>query len=256
VSFHERLISSRVAGEAITPMKNSRVLLLHEENNDSGLLRAVLAGEGCQVEEGSLNLQTAAPAEEYRIVVFDIQRLTARLLEVIRAWRDSASDTMLIVAGSRAAQASRIALLETGVDAYLTKPLAVPELRARIRAALRRFRSVDARLRSFPLGSGTIDLEARMIRTDGRDTRLTPTECGILEHLASHMNQTVPSTDLVKTLWGSDPQKGVHSLRLFIRKLRNKLEPDPARPRYLVTEPTIGYRLQVAPELVSKSLDA
>lgn len=228
---------------------------MYEENNNSGHLKAVLTGEGCQVEEAPLDFQTAAPAEEYCVVLFDIHRLTARRLEVIRAWRDSASETMLIVTGSRATQANRIAVLETGVDAYLTKPVAVPELRARIRAALRRFRSHDASLRHFPLGSGTIDLEARMIRGANRDTRLTPTECGILEHLASHMNQTVPSTDLVKTLWGSDPQKGVHSLRLFIRKLRNKLEPDPAHPRYLVTEPTIGYRLQVAPELVSKTLD-
>jgi len=236
-------------------MKNARVLLLHEESNDSGLLRAVLAGEGCEVEEAPLNLHTAVAPDGYRIVVFDIQRLSARFLEVIRAWRDAASETMLIVAGGRAAQANRIAVLETGADAYLTKPLAAAELRARIRAALRRFQSHDSRLRCFPLGSGTIDLEARMIRSAGRDTRLTPTECGILEHLALHMNQTVPSTDLVKTLWGSDPQKGVHSLRLFIRKLRNKLEPDPAHPRYLVTEPTIGYRLQVAPELVGRSLD-
>jgi two-component system KDP operon response regulator KdpE len=236
-------------------MKNARVLLLHENNNDSGLLRAVLASEGCEVDEGPLNLKNPIPANGYRIVVFDIQRLSARLLELIRAWRDSASESMLLVAGGRAAQASRIAVLEMGVDAYLTKPLAVAELRARIRAALRRFQSHDSRLRCFPLGSGTIDLEARMIRGPERDTRLTPTECEILEHLASHMNQTVPSMDLVKTLWGSDPQKGVHSLRLFIRKLRNKLEPDPAHPRYLVTEPTIGYRLQVAPELIAKSLD-
>jgi two-component system KDP operon response regulator KdpE len=236
-------------------MKNPRVLLLHEDHNDSGLLRSVLAGEGCEVEEAPLNLQKAGPDDAYRIVIFDIQRLSARLLEVIRAWRDGASETMLIVAGSRAAQASRIAALETGVDAYLTKPLAIPELQARIRAALRRFQSHDSRLRRFPIGTGMIDLEARVIRRGDRDTRLTPTECGILEHLASHMNQTVPSTDLVRTLWGSDPQKGVHSLRLFIRKLRNKLEPDPARPCYLVTDPTIGYRLQVSPELVSKSLD-
>lgn len=236
-------------------MKTPRALLLYEENNNSGQLKAVLTGEGCQVEEAPLDFQTATPAEEYCVVLFDIHRLTARRLEVIRAWRDSASETMLIVTGSRATQANRIAVLETGVEAYLTKPVAVPELRARIRAALRRFRSHDASLRCFPLGSGTIDLGARMIRGANRDTRLTPTECGILEHLASHMNQTVPSTDLVKTLWGSDPQKGVHSLRLFIRKLRNKLEPDPAHPRYLVTEPTIGYRLQVAPELVSKTLD-
>ena len=85
------------------------------------------------------------------------------------------------------------------------------------------------------------------------DVRLTPTECGILEYLASHANQTVPCDELVKMLWGADPQKGVHSLRLFIRKLRQKLEPDPTHPQYLVTDPTIGYRLQVPTEaLISR----
>ena len=86
----------------------------------------------------------------------------------------------------------------------------------------------------------------------GREIRLTPTECGILEHLASHVNQTVPCSDLVKMLWGPDPQKGVHSIRRFISKLRQKLEPDPAHPRYLVTEPAIGYRLRVPVETLSK----
>jgi two-component system KDP operon response regulator KdpE len=167
------------------------------------------------------------------------------LLEVARAWRDAALETTLVVIGTRTAQASRIAVLESGVDAYLVKPLVLPELRARVRAALRRFRSQNARVRRLSIGEGTIDLEARVITTTGRETRLTPTECGILEHLAAHLNQTVPRNELVRTLWGSDPQKGAHSLRLFIRRLRQKLEPDPTRPQYLVTDPAIGYRLQI-----------
>jgi two-component system, OmpR family, KDP operon response regulator KdpE len=237
-------------------MKTPKALLLYQETNGSEPVRKLLEGEGCLVDQIPLDSQTDAHID-FCVVVFDIPRLTARLLEVLRAWRDEAPDTVLLVIGSRAAPATRIAVLETGADAYFTKPVAVAELRARVRAALRRFRSHNASIRRFPFGSAIIDLEARMILGTGRDARLTPTECGILEHLALHMNQTVHSAELVRTLWGDDPQKGVHSLRLFIRKLRNKLEPDPAHPRYLVTEPAVGYRLQTGPEsLSSKSVNS
>lgn len=222
-------------------MKTPRALLLFEqEDSGCGLLRALLSEEGYEVEEAHLD---QAPVEGYCLVLFDIQRLTARFLEIVRAWRDAVSDSSLIVVGGRTTQASRIAILEIGVNAYFAKPVVVPELRARLRAALRRFRSQD-RLR-LPFREGTIDLEARTIRTAGREVRLTPTECGILRHLASHANRTVPCGDLIRALWGPDPRKGVHSLRLFISRLRQKLELDPAHPQYLVTQPTIGYRLQV-----------
>ncbi|MBV8732989.1 MAG: response regulator transcription factor, partial [Acidobacteriia bacterium] len=182
-------------------MKTPKALLLYEETNHSELLRAVLSGEGMQVEEAPLESGIHVAAEDYCVVVFDIVRLSGRTLERIREWRDSIPGSMLLVAGGRTAPANRIAVLETGIEAYLTKPVAVAELRARARAALRRFRSHEARLRQFTFGSGTVDLEARMIHGAAGDTRLTPTECGILEHLAQHMNHTVPSTDLVKTLW-------------------------------------------------------
>jgi two-component system, OmpR family, KDP operon response regulator KdpE len=236
-------------------MRPPRALLLYQDSNGTDQIRTVLKGEGFLVEDAPVESRPVAAGEGYSILVFDIHRFTARLLDVIRMWRDEVPDTILVIAGSRTAQATRMAVLETGVEAFLTKPVALPELRARVRATLRRFRSQNASVRKFDFGSGIIDLEARRIVGAGRDTRLTRTECGILEHLALHMNQTVPSTDLVKTLWGDDPQKGVHSLRLFIRKLRNKLEPDPAHPQYLVTEPTIGYRLQTRPQAATKSLD-
>ena len=229
--------------------------MLYDETNHSEILRAVLAGEGIQVEEAPLESQIHVDGDQYCMVVFDIQRLNTRTLELIREWRDNVPESMLAVAAGRTAPSNRIAVLEAGVEAYLTKPVAVAELRARARAAMRRFRSHEARQRQFSFGSGTVDLEARMIHSAAGNTRLTPSECGRLAHLAQHMNQTVPSGDLVKTLWGEDPQKGVHSLRLFIRKLRNKLEPDPAHPRYLVTEPTIGYRLQNGPEASTRSLN-
>jgi len=173
------------------------------------------------------------------------------LLEVLRAWHDGVPGATLLVVGRRIVEAKRIAVLETGVNAYLMKPVIVPELAARVRAALRRFRC----LRQFPFGTIIIDLEARLIRAPETHVRLTPTECGILEHLALHINRTVPGSELVKSLWGDDPQKGVHSLRLSIQGLRQKLEPDPANPRYLVTEPTVGYRLQAPFEVLTNSAE-
>jgi two-component system, OmpR family, KDP operon response regulator KdpE len=144
-------------------------------------------------------------------------------------------------------------VLETGVLSYLTKPAIVAELRARIRAALRRTRLQGTGSRRLSFGAGTIDLDTRVVRGAHHDVRLTPTEYGILEYLASHANHTVPCDELVKMLWGADPQRGVHSLRLFIRKLRQKLEPDPTHPQFLVTEPTVGYRLKVPAEAPSSS---
>jgi two-component system, OmpR family, KDP operon response regulator KdpE len=232
-------------------MKPPRALLLYGEESNCELFRTLIREEGAELEEAALETHTSVPVEGYCLVLFDIHGLTTRLLDVFRAWHDVLADTSLIVAGSRTTQANRIAALETGVLAYLTKPVSVAELRARIRAALRRVRSQNNRARRLWFGASTIDLEARLVRAANHDVRLTPTECGILEYLASHANHTVPCDELVKMLWGEDPQKGVHSLRLFIRKLRQKLEPDPTHPQYLVTEPSVGYRLKVPAQVLS-----
>jgi two-component system KDP operon response regulator KdpE len=204
------------------------------------------------VEESPLEIDFAVPVEGYCLVLFAVERVSGRLLDIVRAWHDQVLDTALIVVANRADQANKMAVLESGVSAYLAKPIALPELRARVRAALRRSRSQDTRLRRLSFGMATIDLETRIARTADRDVRITATEVLILKHLASHANQTVASNELVRVLWGTDPQKGVHSLRLFIRKLRQKLEPDPKHPRYLVTQPALGYRLQFPAELLNQ----
>jgi two-component system KDP operon response regulator KdpE len=232
-------------------MKPPRALLLYEEDGNCELFRRLIREEGCELVEAALETHTSGPVEGYCLVLFDIQRLTTRLLDVTRAWHDQLPDTSLIVVGKRTAPSNRIAVLETGVLAYLARPVIVAELRARMRAASRRSRSQGNRPRRLSVGAGTIDLDARMVRAANHDVRLTPTEYGILEYLASHANHTVPCEELVKVLWGADPQRGVHSLRLFIRKLRQKVEPDPTHPQYLVTEPTIGYRLKVPGETLS-----
>ena len=136
-------------------------------------------------------------------------------------------------------------MLEAGLDAYLTEPIGLAELRARLRAAVRRVRPRNTRVWRLYDEGPEIDLDARMIHTSAGPASLTPTECRILEQLALHLNRTVPANELVGALWGGDQRKGVHSLRFFIKNLRNKLEPDPTRPQYLVTDPAVGYRLQM-----------
>lgn len=230
-------------------MEHQRVLLLHKRESASALLRSAILGERCKVEEACFDdRKAAAPTGGYCLVVFEIERLAKSFLEVLRAWHDEAPATTLIVVGNRTALFNRLAVLETGAAAYLTKHSVAAELAARVRAALLCRRGKDRTSRQFAFGAGMIDLEARMIRMPAGYVRLTPTECDILQHLTLYLNQTVPFGRLVRMLWGTDPQKGVHSLRVFIRKLRQKLEPDPARPIYLVTEPTIGYRLQALPD--------
>ncbi|MBZ5592469.1 MAG: response regulator transcription factor [Acidobacteriia bacterium] len=225
-------------------MNSPKALLLCGTTNNGDPLRALMLGEGCDVEEKSIEAQSEAVAKGYSLVLFHVHRPTPRVLVLAAAWRDAVPETTLLVVGDRIARANRMAVLEAGVNAYLTKPVVIPEFLARIRAALRRFRSQDARMHRCSLGTSTIDLDARTIRAADSNSRLTPTECVILAHLASHPNQTVPCNELVKTIWGADPQKGAHSLRLLIKRLRNKLEPDPTNPRYLVTDHAIGYRLQ------------
>jgi two-component system KDP operon response regulator KdpE len=101
------------------------------------------------------------------------------------------------------------------------------------------------RRRRLSLGPSIIDLDTHRIENGNHEVHLTPTECSLLEHLASHMNRTVPSTELVRALWGLDAGKGAHSLRVFIKSLRHKIEPYPAKPQYIVTDPRLGYRLQM-----------
>lgn len=106
-----------------------------------------------------------------------------------------------------------------------------------VREALRRFRARAVPLHQLSFGHTSIDLKEHLIRTGEKQVHLTRTQCGILDYLAAHPNQTLRCKDLVKVLWGSDPRKGSHSLRCFIRQLRQKLEPDPANPQYLVSDP-------------------
>lgn len=164
------------------------------------------------------------------------------VLQGIRGW----NTVPVVVLSARHSSDEKVAALDAGADDYVTKPFQMDELLARIRAAVRRGTAATAgeeepvlRTESF-----TVDLAARVVERDGERVRLTPTEWHLIEVLARHIGKMVPQQQLLREVWGPGYDKETHYLRVYMAQLRRKLEPDPARPRHLVTEPGMGYRLE------------
>lgn len=166
------------------------------------------------------------------------------VIEGIRGW----SSVPILVLSVRDAETDKVRALDAGADDYVTKPFGMEELLARVRAATRRAQPGDeqpvVRTACF-----TVDLGAKTVRThDGDDVRLTPTEWHILEVLARHPDKLVTQRQLLRDVWGPGYTTETNYLRVYLAQLRRKLEPDPARPRSLLTEPAMGYRLVTGAE--------
>jgi two-component system KDP operon response regulator KdpE len=154
----------------------------------------------------------------------------------------AASEVAIIVVSVRSSESDKIAALDAGADDYITKPFSVNELMARIRANMRRLpqSSDNAPFVSEEL---TIDAAKRQVIARGQPVKLTPKEFDLLLFLLSHANEPVTHRKLLQTIWGPEYGDEVEYLRVFVRQLRKKIESDPARPRYILTEPWVGYRL-------------
>jgi two-component system, OmpR family, KDP operon response regulator KdpE len=164
----------------------------------------------------------------------------------IRVW----SPVAVIVLTARVAEAQRVAAFEAGADDYVIKPFSAPELLARVRAIMRRLTRNDQPNAVLRLGDAVIDLANRVTRGPaGDEVRLTPLEHRILECLARHADSVVTHTQVLKEVWGPH-QSDIRSLRVYVASLRRKLELNPARPKYIVTEPGVGYRLVTEAERV------
>jgi two-component system KDP operon response regulator KdpE len=224
----------------------SRVLLVEDERAMLTALAITVRAAGYEVDcaETAGQALASAVATPPDLVVLDLG-LPDRV-EVIHGLRDW-TDVPIIVLSGRTEGVDKIAALDAGADDYVTKPFVTEELLARLRAAGRRRSGGEDRPR-VRVGRVVVDLAARtVIPVEGPDAdeiRLTPTEWSVLELLLRNPGRLMTQRDLVRTVWGPGHRGDTDSLRVYLARLRRKLEPDPRRPRHLVTEPGMGYRFQ------------
>lgn len=222
-----------------------RVLIVDDDPGIRRFLRASLAAHNYSIHEaasGEEALQTVV-AVRPDVIILDLGLPDIGGTEItthLREW----TQTPIIILSVQGEESAKISALDAGADDYLTKPFAAGELLARIRAALRR----ASRLASGPVfsaGSLMVDLAARIVRLGGNEVQLTPTEYSLIKALVAHADKVITHRQLVREVWGGVCYEDVrHLLRVNVSNLRRKLEDDPAHPRYITTEPGVGYRLR------------
>ena len=225
-------------------MNSARVLVVDDAPQVRRVLRATLTAEGYTVSEArdgrdALDLFSA---ELFDIVLLDVNMPGMDGLEACREIRRK-SDVPIIMLTVRDAERDKVRALDAGADDYVVKPFGMEELLARIRAALRRT-SLHEKLPEFVSKELNIDFEARRVTARGKEVHLTPKEFELLRHLVANQGKPLTHRRLLQAVWGPDHGEETDYLRVAINQLRKKLEPDPARPRYILTEPWVGYRFE------------
>lgn len=222
-----------------------QVLVIEDEPEIRNVVRVMLEAEHYRVVEAdnSARGEIEARAHKPDLLLVDLGLPDGDGIALIRRVREW-SPVPIIVLSARTMESQKIVALDAGADDYVTKPFSAPELLARVRAALRRnVRSVESAC-AVQLGTVRVDLARREATRAGAELHLTPLEYRVLESLARHAGMIVTQEQLIREVWGPDRSDDTRSLRVSIRNLRQKLEPDPRRPRYLVTEAGLGYRLK------------
>ena len=229
---------------AVATTDKARVLVVDDEPQITRVLRTVLTSHGYQVRTAPEGEAALASFKEWspELVITDLYMPHMSGVELCRRIRTQ-SDVPIIVLSVKGEEQSKVEALDSGADDYVTKPFGMDELMARVRAALRRGASTGTSLEeAFEVGDFKIDLAVRRVLAHGQEIRLTPKEFDLFLYLARHPNRVIPHAALLEAVWGEASQEQPEYLRVFMGQLRKKLEPDPSTPRYLVTEPWVGYR--------------
>lgn len=224
--------------------ERARILVVDDEPQIRRFLRLGLSGEGYEVLEAAdaqSALRAAAHAQP-ALLILDLglpDRDGIEVLAAVREW----SGMPVLVLSARGREQEKVRAFDLGADDYVVKPFGMAELLARVKAALRRHRPEGAAEPVFRVGGLEVDLARRTVRVEGEPVRLSPKQYRLLQVLVSHAGKVVTHGHLLNEVWGPVHRDDVQYLRVFVRKLRARLESDPARPRYLVTELGVGYRL-------------
>jgi len=221
-----------------------KILVVDDDPQIRRVMKATLVGHSYEVIEARTGEEALelAPREAPNLVLLDMNMPGMGGLETCRALR-AASDVPVIALTVRNTERDKVAALDAGADDYVTKPFGIEELLARIRAALRRASaSPESGPRSFSAPGLEIDFETRRVRAQGKDVRLTPKEFDLLRYLVAHAGKPVTHRELLQAVWGPDYGDEPEYLRVFINQVRKKIEANPARPKFILTEPWVGYR--------------
>lgn len=222
----------------------ARVLIVDDEMAIRRFLRTVLEAHDYQVFEAASGDAGLVAVAQQRpdIVILDLGLPDIDGVEVTRRLREW-SEIPIVVLSVREQESDKIAALDAGADDYLTKPFSAGELMARLRAAMRRAVTTESSP-VFNLEGLTVDLNRRLVLINGEEVQLTPTEYDLLRVLVTHAGKVVTHQQLLRRVWGEAYEGEFHLLRVNVSNLRHKLEPEPARPQYIITEPGVGYRLR------------
>jgi two-component system KDP operon response regulator KdpE len=223
-----------------------QVLVVEDDAGIRSLLRTLLESQRYRVSEAGSAAEAIVAARTHRpdLLLVDLGLPDRDGLSVIRAVRRY-SPVAILVLSARTMESDKIAALDAGADDYVAKPFSAPELLARVRAALRRNARGSGQLPELRLGQITVDLARRVAQGPDGPLHLTPLEYRVLECLARNAGMIVTQAQLIREAWGAERVGDHNGLRSYIKMLRQKLEPDPPRPRFLLTEAGVGYRLQV-----------
>ncbi|HET8584514.1 MAG TPA: response regulator [Casimicrobiaceae bacterium] len=227
-------------------MNAATVLVIEDEPQIRRFLRASFDAEGYRVVESASGRRATIDAASHKpdLAIVDLGLPDVDGIDVVRRIRQWSS-MPVIVLSARTQERTKIEALDAGANDYITKPFGVGELLARVRAALRhRSRLADGG-NVLRLGDAIVDLDRRAATRAGQPLHLTPIEFRLLATLARHLGMVVTHRELLSEVWGPTHANDTHYLRIYAKQLRDKLEADPVRPRYLVTETGVGYRLLV-----------
>ena len=220
---------------------SSRVLVVDDDPQVARVLMGLLVSQGydgrtaSDAESAMTSVRVWRPA----LIITDLEMPQVNGIELCRRIRHTSSVPIIVISGTTDRR-SEVAALDSGADDYLAKPFSTDTLLARMRVALRR--STEMPAAAFGVGEFQIDFDDRRVRVNGQPVRLTPKEFDLFTFMARHPNRVLPHRTLLGAVWGEASEEQSEYLRVFVGQLRKKLESDPANPRYLVTEPWVGYR--------------
>ncbi len=234
----------------------SRILVVDDEPQIRRVLRTSLTSQGYIVSDARSGEEALLKIREERfdLILLDVNMPGIGGLEACRQIR-AVSEAAIIMLTVRNSEQDKVAGLDAGADDYVTKPFGMTELLARIRANLRRVpMSASSASQVVEFDGVAINFPAHRVTVHGNEVRFTPKEFDLLQVLLSTPNVPIPHTRLLQAVWGPDYGDQVEYLHVFVNQIRKKIEPDPAKPRYLITEPRLGYRFVLPPFIINGPL--